>query len=90
MRIQEVERRYVANELHDEIGQNLTGLKLTLDTASVTSEHASLEADPLHAAKTLVDELIDTVHDLSLDLRPPMLDDLGLLPTSLSSMIRWV
>ncbi|MBL7164125.1 MAG: GAF domain-containing sensor histidine kinase [Anaerolineales bacterium] len=89
LHIQEAERRYIANELHDEIGQNLTGIKLNLDSAVGISEHALPEAEMLHRSKTLVDELIDKVHDLSLDLRPPTLDDLGLLPTLLWHIQRY-
>ena len=81
VQVHEAERRFIANELHDEIGQNLTGLKLILDSAISTFKHGSTNAEPFHRAKDLVEMLIDTVHDLSLDLRPPMLDDLGVLPT---------
>lgn len=76
--VQEAERRFVAHELHDEIGQVLTGLKLTLQRAgrAVTGS-----LDPTHAeAIAIVDDLMQRVRQLSLDLRPQMLDDLGLLP----------
>jgi len=76
--IQEGERRRIALELHDEIGQLLTGLKLQLDS---TREHRSeLTQQSLVKASALADELIQRVRNLSLDLRPTMLDDLGLLP----------
>src|SRR5262249_32481090 len=81
MEVQELERRKIALELHDEIGQVLTGLKLTLDVGSrlppaeVTSN--------LEQARVLVNELMARVRKLSLDLRPAMLDDFGLLPTLL-------
>jgi PAS domain S-box-containing protein len=79
--IQEVERRTIARELHDEIGQSLTGLKLVLDMATRSlGEDAS---DGLSEAMALVDELMTQVRNLSLDLRPTMLDDLGLLPALL-------
>ncbi|MBP6820178.1 MAG: response regulator [Acidobacteria bacterium] len=75
--VQESERRSIARELHDEIGQLLTGLKLVIEMAS------RLSADRLNEqygqAQMLVNELIGRVRDLSLDLRPAMLDDLGLL-----------
>jgi signal transduction histidine kinase len=78
---QEAERRRIARELHDEIGQTLTGLKLTLE---------QLERSPpeevclgLSRARGLVAELMSRVDILSLDLRPAMLDDLGLLPALL-------
>jgi PAS domain S-box-containing protein len=81
VQIQEEERRAVANELHDQIGQSLTVLRLLLDkTVRLPPENV---ASNLGEAKALVNELMGQVHDLSLDLRPGMLDDLGLLPTLL-------
>ncbi|MFL7794184.1 MAG: PAS domain S-box protein, partial [Anaerolineae bacterium] len=79
--VQESERRYIARELHDEIGQSLTGLKLVLDMASRSLEEDS--SDNLNEALALADELMAQVRNLSLDLRPTMLDDLGLLPALL-------
>ena len=74
--IQEAERRKIALELHDEIGQLLTGLKLQLDTST---ENGAAQTK----ARDLADGLIQKVRNLSLDLRPTMLDDLGLLPALL-------
>ena len=75
--VQESERRNIARELHDEIGQLLTGLKLALATRSLLDgEKAKLN---LEQTQTIVNELMGRVRDLSLDLRPAMLDDLGLL-----------
>ncbi|MFN0084498.1 MAG: response regulator [Blastocatellia bacterium] len=75
--VQELERRSIARELHDEIGQILTGLKLALEMASRLPPPASKEK--LLQTQELVNELMRRVRDLSLDLRPAMLDDLGLL-----------
>src|SRR5262249_36323071 len=77
--LQESERRDIARELHDQIGQLLTGLKYSLEVCGRQSgnpANASLQ-EPLK----IVEELMREVRDLSLDLRPAMLDDLGLLPT---------
>lgn len=75
--VQEAERRYLARELHDEIGQALTGLNLMLDSIEKSpGETENLLSD----AQALLDKLSDQVSNLSLDLRPTMLDDLGLLP----------
>jgi len=75
---QERERRRIARELHDEIGQTLTGLKLTLEGHDRLSPEVA--AKRLVRARELSVELLRRVHDLSLDLRPAILDDLGLQP----------
>ncbi|HZU38457.1 MAG TPA: PAS domain S-box protein, partial [Gemmataceae bacterium] len=79
--VQEQERRHLARELHDEIGQMLTGLNLTLETVARQAD------DPIGAqigeAQNLLRDLTGRVRELSLRLRPSMLDDLGLLPTVL-------
>jgi signal transduction histidine kinase len=78
LEVQETERRLIARELHDEIGQALTGLKLFLE-----ADHRGLPGAPhdkLGIARSLVEDLISRVRDLSLELRPTMLDDLGLVP----------
>lgn len=75
---QEAERRSIARELHDEIGQLLTGLRLILEMAG--RELPGARADSLTQAQALVGELLARVREMSLQLRPPMLDDLGLLP----------
>lgn len=81
MEVQELERRNIALELHDEIGQVLTGLKLTLEVS--TKLPPTEVGDSLAQASGLVNELMARVRKMSLDLRPAMLDDLGLLPTLL-------
>jgi PAS domain S-box-containing protein len=76
--VQEQERRAIARELHDEIGQILTGLKMTLEfTRRLPAEAASDGFDRVYRQ---VNDLLAYVRNLSLDLRPAMLDDLGLLP----------
>jgi signal transduction histidine kinase len=82
VRVQEVERREIAGELHDEIGQALTGLQLLVEMSR--QDHLSESAQTyLQKAHELLQELTAQVRDLSLRLRPAMLDDLGLLPTLL-------
>jgi signal transduction histidine kinase len=71
--LEESERRHLARELHDEIGQSLTALKLRLEMMQPESKEAL----------ALAEELMARVSSLSLDLRPAMLDDLGLLPALL-------
>ena len=79
--IQENERRAVARELHDEIGQALTGLKLSLEMADRLPHEPARES--VRGAVSLANDLISRVRNLSLDLRPAALDDLGLLPALL-------
>ena len=75
--VQENERRSIAIELHDEIGQGLTGLKIILEQIdTVESEHSQ----KIDEAQKLISHLINTVRNLSLNLRPSMLDNLGLYP----------
>ena len=78
--VQEAERSYVARELHDEIGQVLTGLKLTLERHAL-EEGKETGAHLLDEAKETVNRLQTFVREFSLDLRPSMLDDLGLIRT---------
>jgi signal transduction histidine kinase len=75
--IQEAERRHIARELHDEVGQLLTGLRLSIEL--VGRLPPSDQAARLAEAHTAVKDLIGHVRSLSLDLRPAMLDDMGLL-----------
>jgi signal transduction histidine kinase len=79
--VQESKGRELARELHDEIGQLLTGLKLSLEMSRRVPAHKRKAR--LREADALVDDLLARVRELSLDLRPTMLDDLGLLPALL-------
>ena len=78
--VQEAERHHIANELHDEIGQALTGINLAIGT-HIRSLDDDQEYAPLREAQKMAEELVARVQRMSLDLRPAMLDDLGLLPT---------
>ena len=79
---QELERRRIAQELHDETGQILTGLKLTLDVA-LQQVGESEAKSTLFRAAAMLQNLQKQVRTLSLNLRPAALDDLGLLPAVL-------
>lgn len=79
--VQEAERRHLARELHDEIGEILTGLKFTLEMCARLP--AEIAGNKLSEAQQLVGQLMLGIEELSLKLRPAMLDDLGLLPTLL-------
>jgi PAS domain S-box-containing protein len=79
--VQEKERQQIARELHDEIGQTLTGLKLLLETSTnLPPEEQKIN---IAEAGSLLNDLMVKVREISLDLRPAMLDDLGLLPALL-------
>ena len=82
--IQEAERRGIALELHDEIGQILTGLKLKLEMSARQTDEAMRAS--LVEAQSLVNDLMARTRKLSLDLRPATLDHLGLL----SALLRHV
>jgi PAS domain S-box-containing protein len=82
--IQETERRRLARELHDDIGQGLTGLKLDLEAQT----RARGDDPDLARALALVHDLLARVRHLSLDLRPTSLDDLGLVPAVASLIER--
>ncbi len=84
--VQEEERRQLARDLHDEIGQALTVLKMNAQTLQGLPEmqgSPSLVA-PIEDSLKVINSLIQHVRNLSLDLRPAMLDDLGLPET-----LRW-
>lgn len=80
---QETERRSIARELHDEIGQALTAVKINLQTLQHLS-NASEIALPVHESISIVEVALQQVRSLSLDLRPSLLDDLGLV-----AALRW-
>ncbi len=83
MEVQEIERRHIAHELHDEIGQVLTAVKINLQTIHGLSKD-SLYVLRLEEGIVTIDHALQQVRNLSLDLRPSMLDDLGLVAT-----LRW-
>lgn len=76
---QEAERRDLARELHDEIGQTLTVVKTNLQT--LRHEMDLPDTTPLVHSISVVERALSQVRDLSLNLRPAMLDDFGLAET---------
>jgi signal transduction histidine kinase len=80
---QEEERRRLAIELHDELGQGLTAVKINLAFLERMAGAATAPIQ-LRDAIASVDEAMQRVRDLALDLRPSVLDDLGL-----TAALRW-
>jgi len=78
LQIQEDERRAIARELHDQVGQMLTGLKFQLEAA--TSQAGPAAQEKLTEATTTANELMSHVRELTQLYRPRVLDDLGLQP----------
>jgi len=79
---QENERRSISRELHDEVGQALTGIRVEL--ANLSRKIRGKDVDGLDAKvdeiKQMVEDSVGAVRNMALLLRPSMLDDLGLVP----------
>lgn len=85
IRAQEEERRRIARELHDETSQALTALVVGMETAALTPGMEKSEVpEKLAELKELAVETLEDVHRLIFDLRPSVLDDLGL-----AAGLRW-
>ena len=79
---QEEERKRIARELHDEYGQTLTGLIMSIESLeNMTSPKQSQFKERLKNTKSLITRTLDGIRKLTLDLRPSTLDDIGLVPT---------
>jgi signal transduction histidine kinase len=76
----EDERRFLSRELHDELGQTLTALKLRLQVAARADARPRGDENPLAQSLAIIDDLIARVRRIALDLRPPLLDEVGLVP----------
>lgn len=83
MEIQELERRAIARDLHDEIGQALTAIKLNLREAG-TLPNCEPVGKQIADSLEILAQVLQRVRSLALDLRPSLLDELGLVPA-----IRW-
>ena len=85
LRVQEDERRRLARDLHDGVGQNLTALKHRLAQLRDSLDQESALRDGLDAAIALCADTLEDTRELSRLLRPTILDDLGLEPA-----LRWL
>jgi signal transduction histidine kinase len=76
---QEDERKRIARELHDQTSQDLVAVMLSLDTCALAlGTDESGVGRHLHTAKSIAETMLDNIHRLINDLRPTLLDDLGL------------
>jgi len=78
LEVQELERRRVAVELHDELGQSLTAIKINLQLSQRMNQQSLLELN-LESIR-IVEDALQQVRRLATNLRPSILDDLGLAP----------
>lgn len=76
--VREQERARIASELHDELGQRLTGIKLELSWLAGRARDGAMEAPSLNPVRRHVDEAITSVRRIATELRPLVLDELGL------------
>lgn len=81
---QESERRHIARELHDEIGQAITGVQMNLQLILPGVSDPSGKAR-LQDTMVTIERMLQQIRNLSLDLRPSVLDDFGLVPA-----LRWL
>lgn len=79
LRAQENERRSLARELHDEVGQSLSAILMEAESA-VCADDPRETNDHLRSIRSLAQQTVNEVRDLALLLRPSMLDDFGLVP----------
>lgn len=82
---QEEERKRIARELHDETSQSLVALGMSIDIADMALRENRLMSHNMEELKRKVNQVLDGIHFLIRDLRPPVLDDLGL-----ESAARWL
>ena len=75
----EEERMYIAREIHDELGQMLTALKMELFCLNRTAKDKNLLIEKTKSMSDMIDAAIKTVKRISSALRPTLLDDLGLV-----------
>ncbi len=84
LQLQDEERRRIARELHDSVGQMLAALNMNLSAVRADIERLSKTANALADSESLVHEMTTEVRTISHLLHPPLLDEAGL-----SSALRW-
>jgi signal transduction histidine kinase len=83
---EELERQQIARELHDQVGQNLTalGINLNIVRSQIPEEAAATALARLDDSLALVEQTAERIRHVMADLRPPVLDDYGLM-----AALRW-
>jgi signal transduction histidine kinase len=79
LQVQEAERRHIARELHDEVGQALTAVRMNLQLLKQSPPAPEALAGRVDETLGVLDQILQGVRQLSLDLRPSLLDDVGLV-----------
>ncbi len=87
--VQEDERRRIARELHDHLGQHLTAIGLGIKVAKDAMPNPSIEWDRLQGLQSMTDMIGKEIHHLAMELRPTALDDLGIQAALVNYTERW-
>jgi len=82
---QEDERKRIARELHDETSQSIAALGMSIEIAAMSLKEKKLTPDHIYELRGRVSQLLEGIGRLIKDMRPPVLDDLGL-----ESAVRWL
>lgn len=81
LNVQEEERKRISRELHDEVGQALTAVNVNLAVLKKAVAGRGVQVRrKIKDAQNLLEQTMEAVHNFSRELRPPLLDDLGLIP----------
>jgi signal transduction histidine kinase len=89
LHVQEEERKRISRELHDEVGQALTAVSVNLAVLKATPSESAAFARKFADTQQLIGQTMETVHRFARELRPAMLDELGLVP-ALRSLLKSV
>jgi signal transduction histidine kinase len=89
LHVQEEERKRISRELHDEVGQALTAVSVNLAVLGITPPASRLFKRKLADTQRVIEQTMETVHRSVHELRPAMLDELGLVP-ALRSLLKGV